>query len=1256
MQESKEINNDLKPVKKAGHSLLIYCLVFFAILLAVICGFVFFITQTQKGQAWLAATANNFLKSSSNSVYFQIADISGSMPFNFHIALKGYDTKGEWLNAPANAIDINWKILANELRITNFELRDIDFSRFPKLPESQDQNTSQSQAFGIEDFQKILVQTNEFLAKKIWWLPEIRIENAKIANALLPVKIIPQTKNKRLVFNLNLDGSCINNSANLNLQASVQNAGGGTVDLDACSFSSLNISVALNEKQAAQGFIAKAALKAQLAKPELKSMPQEFLGENAELELNLETGLTQINNIPELSVMLNGPNLAAGNINLKSEGKWTTGEKWKTGLMDGLLKINIAGSIDPPAQKNGQPADMLEKPLNFLLSAAGNFPELSAKLSLDCQQIKYEKLNINDIYLNIASEKIDLPLQQNSLENENTARLNFSASSGGEKLNLEGDIFFQPLKEKIWRAGARTLLINAPGISLSGNLAALFFPKKIPLLDGSIKIDASNLKLLSKLMPEQILKGGGLINLSFESGAINNPALPYEKANMPEYTEEKQQANIELKIPNFSWHSQNSKGIIIHDCDLSAQIQKLFAKPNLKAELIIAKINAAGINTAIKLKTHGSPNDNLFADFSAFGDFAAEIKAQWQKERIKLNKLDLKINAAKLVAARKKALSAGLRLEKPAEIFYGEQKLNIGEVKIKILPSGYLFAKGIIAEEKLDLNFAIQKLDFTPLQNLFAEMPAGSASFTANLKGSRYKPAGKLLLELDGIKLPNILPMPVNATLFGNIENKNAKSILNTKLSINPGTLKSLGCDSFAFNAQIPLNYDANGIPKPAADEKLQAKIVWAGAIGPVWNLLPLPDQRLNGRINLAIDASGSIAKPDISGGIKIEKGRYENILYGILLTDINLQANLAKQRTNGGYNLPGMADIILNLSDGRGGNVNVSGTAGLDGKNLDITAKINRLKPLRRRDVHIEFSGNINTKGNAASPDIAGELKIEKGEILLDNIDFGPGNVTTLTITKPEKQKPVQKTAAAGGKLDVRVIMHPRFAVDGRGLGSIWQANLLIAGTLANPQILGNINAVQGNFDFLGKNFILNKGIVTFAGGSPSNPLLEIELTNTTPDLTASILLAGPANKMKLELKSDPALPRDDILSRVLFGRSVNDLSQFEALQLAAAVAQLAGFGGKGGGVLNFAKKTLGVDVLKVGTASGNANDGSNTGTTVEMGKYISDNIYMGVQQGMKPDSSTFIIQLELTPRTNLELKSENNNTWGGIRWKYNY
>lgn len=109
---------------------------------------------------------------------------------------------------------------------------------------------------------------------------------------------------------------------------------------------------------------------------------------------------------------------------------------------------------------------------------------------------------------------------------------------------------------------------------------------------------------------------------------------------------------------------------------------------------------------------------------------------------------------------------------------------------------------------------------------------------------------------------------------------------------------------------------------------------------------------------------------------------------------------------------------------------------------------------------------------------------------------------------------------------------------------------------------ITGALRAIRGDFDFLTKDFKLTRGVITFGGGSLSNPLLDIVLTYETPDLTADVSISGTVRKMKLGLSSDPSMPQEEIISRILFGRSANELGRLETLRLAGAVAQLAGFG----------------------------------------------------------------------------------------------
>lgn len=94
-------------------------------------------------------------------------------------------------------------------------------------------------------------------------------------------------------------------------------------------------------------------------------------------------------------------------------------------------------------------------------------------------------------------------------------------------------------------------------------------------------------------------------------------------------------------------------------------------------------------------------------------------------------------------------------------------------------------------------------------------------------------------------------------------------------------------------------------------------------------------------------------------------------------------------------------------------------------------------------------------------------------------------------------------------------------------------------------------------------------------------------------------------------------------MLAQLLFGRDISQISAFQALQLANAVAQLAGRGGAG--LIGNLREGFGLDDLDVITTD----DGA---TAVRAGKYISDNIYTDVTAA-SDGTADVSINLDLTP-----------------------
>ena len=121
-------------------------------------------------------------------------------------------------------------------------------------------------------------------------------------------------------------------------------------------------------------------------------------------------------------------------------------------------------------------------------------------------------------------------------------------------------------------------------------------------------------------------------------------------------------------------------------------------------------------------------------------------------------------------------------------------------------------------------------------------------------------------------------------------------------------------------------------------------------------------------------------------------------------------------------------------------------------------------------------------------------------------------------------------------------------------------------------------------------------------------------------------VKLRGPVADPKLELSSQPTLPQDEILSRLLFGRSVARLTPVQGLRLAAAVDTLRGGGGLSD-MLSALRKGLGVDTLDV------AGGATAQESTAKAGKYVSDNVFVEVERGVAEGSGKARVQVELTP-----------------------
>jgi translocation and assembly module TamB len=120
-------------------------------------------------------------------------------------------------------------------------------------------------------------------------------------------------------------------------------------------------------------------------------------------------------------------------------------------------------------------------------------------------------------------------------------------------------------------------------------------------------------------------------------------------------------------------------------------------------------------------------------------------------------------------------------------------------------------------------------------------------------------------------------------------------------------------------------------------------------------------------------------------------------------------------------------------------------------------------------------------------------------------------------------------------------------------------------------------------------------------------------------------------------------------VLSRLLFAKASGSLTAFQAVQLAAALAQ---FSGAGAGIDAFEKmrKALGVDSLDLDAGGAN-------GPTIGVSRYIMDGVSVGVRTGAKPDQTSVNVGVDVTRGVRVQSEtSMDGKTSVGVGVEYEY
>ncbi len=874
----------------------------------------------------------------------------------------------------------------------------------------------------------------------------------------------------------------------------------------------------------------------------------------------------------------------------------------------------VSGALEGVIAASGK-ADALDISANGSVSQLAKLPAFLNKWVSNTAN--YE---INARYEPAALTVKDLRLQSGKLTlNANGAyTLDAQASSTPLPVNITlSQPNYSPLKLSSNVAFADNQLVldaldfSTQGTQLNGNLS---LNMQTSLAQGEAKLVSDNLNGIGQWL--DLPQTQGTLEASVNLKPVNQLQAVSVNASLNQ-----------LRLP--------SQSLAVQNIQLTSEIEDIASLQGIDATLQVTELTSGGVvvsNVQAEAKTPNAPNAVTQINVSANGTtnarpFDMRLKGQAQlaaaSQEGTLNELEATLYNQPITLQ-----SGGAFALTDSSMIISPTVVKVGDAKLAFELKRTSTVEGKVNISDLPLAMVKALTD--------SALPEGVVKAQMLVNGSPTAPLVNIEAQLD-VTSDGEKKFPLQLLLQTVWDNKASNPRMINKLNVT--STEPLGTANLALPARLslaPFEFDLKPNAALQGDAKLAIELQ---TLNPMFYAL---GHKLKGNARMDGTVKGTLDAPQLDGELVLENASYDQLAFGVCLRDISAKAVLVNQTIT--------ADSITAKGDRSQGTLTGKTRINLDNQKVTGNLTFDRLALFCQGAAKGEIAGALNLEGTLNALNLKGDLEI--GPLVIAVPSSGVSEIPEInTITKIElaKQQAEAEAQDATIALDIGITLPQQVYVRGRGLDAEFEGDIQLQGSLAKPLIDGKLSSKRGSMELLGSRMKIAKGEISFLDRSPINPYLDITATTTASNIDIEANLSGDVKSPKLNLSSTPSRPNDEVLALLLFGRPLQSITPFQALQLARASATLAGKD-SGPNVLGMVRDTLGVDALTV-------NQDEEGGATVGAEKYITDRVYVGVEQGTSPDSRKVKTEIEVTP--NITAKTATGVQSGpsvGVEWRYDY
>ncbi len=280
------------------------------------------------------------------------------------------------------------------------------------------------------------------------------------------------------------------------------------------------------------------------------------------------------------------------------------------------------------------------------------------------------------------------------------------------------------------------------------------------------------------------------------------------------------------------------------------------------------------------------------------------------------------------------------------------------------------------------------------------------------------------------------------------------------------------------------------------------------------------------GNSSFVVSVTGDWDAPAVSGGLDVKNATFGVAGIPHRVTDVN------------GYAFFDEDKIVLKNATGMlaGGKITAAGSANLRGFGLDRFFVETHLKGATfatPQKLLVNLDGNLAWQGTPEKQHITGDVRMLRASYT-ERIDL----LSLILKTKPREVPNRELTAVERALLNIK-LSGENLSVDNNLARGTLFVDAYLRGTVAQPVLIGRVEATQGVAFFRGNEFKIQRANLDFADPVKNRPYFSILASSRVRNYQVRLHLDGHLDQFSLALSSDPPLSENDIFSLLAFGQT---------------------------------------------------------------------------------------------------------------------